>query len=59
LSARDDPFLPPACFPEPEAAANPYLFLEAPAHGGHVGFMEGLPAAGPNWLERRTAEFLG
>jgi predicted alpha/beta-fold hydrolase len=59
LSARDDPFLPPACFPEAEAAANPQLFLEAPAHGGHVGFMERLPAAGPNWLERRTVGFFG
>jgi predicted alpha/beta-fold hydrolase len=58
LNARDDPFLAPTCFPWPEAEANPLLFLEAPAHGGHVGFMAGLPGAKPNWLERRVANFL-
>ncbi len=58
LNARDDPFLAPECFPTAEAEASAYFFLEAPAHGGHVGFVEGLRRRGPNWLERRTVDFL-
>ena len=58
INAHDDPFLPAACFPVAEAAANPHFFLEAPAHGGHVGFRETLRAAQPSWLERRATDFL-
>jgi predicted alpha/beta-fold hydrolase len=59
INARDDPFLPAACFPVAEAGTNPRFFLEAPVHGGHVGFVESLPKGSrPNWLERRTADFL-
>lgn len=39
ISARNDPFLAPACFPEAEAAENPCVHLVAPASGGHCGFM--------------------
>lgn len=59
LNARDDPFLPDECFPVVEAEANLCLFLEAPAYGGHVGF---VGAAGRRrrsfWAERRAVEFL-
>ncbi len=58
LNARDDPFLPAACFPSAEAEASACFFLEAPAHGGHVGFRERLRGSQPSWLERRTAAFL-
>jgi predicted alpha/beta-fold hydrolase len=58
INARDDPFLPPACFPVAEAEANPHFFLEAPTCGGHAGFVENLRNAQPNWLERRTVSFL-
>ncbi len=59
LNARDDPFLGSECFPSAEAEASRCFFLEAPAHGGHVGFVDTLRRRVPNWLERRTVEFLG
>ena len=58
LNARDDPFLPPACFPVPEAESNPCLFLETPARGGHVGFVDWETWHGRTWAERRAVEFL-
>lgn len=39
VQALNDPFLVPACIPYEEAAQNPSLYLEAPATGGHCGFM--------------------
>ncbi len=57
LTARNDPFLTAASIPGPEAAANPALFLEAPASGGHVGFLDLARGVQP-WSERRVAEFL-
>lgn len=56
LNAADDPFLPKACYPHAEAAANPNLTLEVPAYGGHVGF---VTERGPYWSERRVAAFFG
>ena len=58
LNARDDSFLSPACFPTAEAEANPCLFLEAPAHGGHVGFVDFLSPDKATYAERRTVAFL-
>jgi len=56
ISASNDPFLTPACFPVEEAAANPDIYLEMPASGGHVGFIQ-FNHKGLYWSERRTAEF--
>ena len=56
LNARNDPFLPLECFPEAEARANPMLFLETPARGGHVGFVP--PRPGLYRSETRALEFL-
>lgn len=58
LNARDDPFLPPECFPVAEAEMNPHLFLEAPPHGGHVGFLASAHKRERTWAERRAVEFL-
>jgi predicted alpha/beta-fold hydrolase len=55
LNARNDPFLTPHCFPEVEAAASAHVFLEAPASGGHVGFVDG---AGRPWWERRVVDWM-
>ncbi|MEQ1860837.1 MAG: alpha/beta fold hydrolase [Chthoniobacteraceae bacterium] len=57
LNARDDPFLAPACFPESEAEQSAHLHLEAPAHGGHIGFLDLARGVQP-WSERRVLEFL-
>ena len=56
VSALDDPFLTPSCFPREVAASHPSLFLETPAHGGHVGFIG--PTLGHSWMEERTLAFL-
>ena len=58
INARDDPFLPPACFPVVEAEANPHFYLDAPAHGGHVGFLDFPRGDARTWAERRVASFL-
>ncbi|GAB2957940.1 alpha/beta fold hydrolase [Hymenobacter coalescens] len=58
VNAQNDPFLPPACFPRAAAERSPYVFLETPEAGGHVGFAEGLPSDGQYYSERRAVEFL-
>ncbi len=55
VSALDDPFLAPQCFPYAEAKASAWVTLDAPARGGHVGFAS---LAAEYWSERRAAEFL-
>ena len=55
VSALDDPFLAPECFPYSEAKASPWVTLDAPARGGHVGFAS---LATEYWSEQRAAEFL-
>jgi len=57
LNARNDPLLASASFPEALAESSDLLHLEAPANGGHVGFLDfqaGLQA----WHERRVKSFL-
>lgn len=57
INPRNDPFLGPGCYPEPEAEANPHFYLEMPDSGGHVGFLD-LANGLERWSERRVAEFL-
>lgn len=57
VQAADDPFLPISCYPVEEAKQNPHLFLEIPAHGGHVGFI-GDNGSGIYWSEERAGQFL-
>jgi uncharacterized protein len=56
INALNDPFLTPECFPVPEAEANPYLFLEMPLQGGHVGFS--TTNNEECWSEKRAVEFV-
>ena len=60
INAKDDPFLPPECFPFAEAEASRCFYLEAPEYGGHVGFVDFAEGGnGRTWSERRVVEFLG
>jgi predicted alpha/beta-fold hydrolase len=57
LNALNDPFLAPECFPFPEAEQSRCLFLEVPASGGHLGFLECVGGLRP-WFECRVVQFL-
>jgi predicted alpha/beta-fold hydrolase len=57
INALDDPFLAPSCFPYESAEHHPYLFLETPQHGGHVGFIEHRSLL-TTWAEHRSIEFV-
>lgn len=57
ISAQDDPFLSPSCFPVPEVHENTALTLEMPRYGGHMGFIDSL-VAHESWSERRVGELI-
>lgn len=57
LSARNDPLLGAPSFPETLAQNSAHLHLEAPPHGGHVGFLDFQNGLQP-WHERRVRMFL-
>ena len=54
LNALNDTFLTKTCYPNAIAEDNPFIYLETPKHGGHVGFI--LPG-GVYYNELRAAEF--
>jgi predicted alpha/beta-fold hydrolase len=57
VNAKNDPFLPEACYPLEEAEANPNFFLEMPKSGGHVGFIS-FNKRREYWFESRVVSFL-
>ena len=57
VNAKNDPFLPEACFPFVEAEGSEWRSLEVPRSGGHVGFIE-LNHRQTYWMERRVVEFV-
>lgn len=59
VSALDDPFLGPGCYPVAAAERSEHLFLELPRHGSHIGFIQFGQAGGEYWHEKRAREFLG
>jgi len=57
LNARNDPLLDAPSFPEEVARSSPFLHLECPARGGHVGFLD-LRRGRQPWHEKRVRAFL-
>lgn len=57
INAKNDPFLAESCFPYEEANNSPWLQLEVPESGGHVGFIE-VNRQHAYWMERRVVEFV-
>jgi len=57
ISAKDDPFLTPECFPYEVLAQAPSLTFEATDNGGHVGFMR-VSQGKRYWSEQRALAYL-
>lgn len=57
VSALDDPFLTPECFPLEILRNHPAVRIETPEHGGHVGFMPESMGR-QYWSEQRAMQFL-
>ena len=57
IHAADDPFMTPAAIPRPQELPAP-VQLDLRRHGGHVGFVHGLPWRPQYWLEERIPAFL-
>lgn len=55
VNARNDPFLSDESFPVEVAEGSRWLHLEAPASGGHVGFVD--RRVGTRWMGQRVVEF--
>ena len=58
ISALDDSFLSPSCYPFEEAKHNANFYLETPKYGGHVGFNSTFNNSKNNWIENRVLEFI-
>ncbi len=57
VSSSNDPFLTPSCFPSVQVKNHPFIFLEIPHRGGHVGFAL-LNKLNIYWSERKALEFV-
>jgi predicted alpha/beta-fold hydrolase len=55
INAGNDGFLSKKCYPIDAAKANPKLYLEMPAYGGHVGFLQNKKHT---YNEERALEFI-
>jgi uncharacterized protein len=56
INAQNDPMLPESCSPVKIARQHPYVFLDMPIRGGHVGFT--LMGQQHTWSEVRSHEFV-
>jgi predicted alpha/beta-fold hydrolase len=57
LNAANDPFLSPECYPVSEVKDHPFVRLEVPDYGGHVGFTM-FTSDKLYWSERRALRFM-
>lgn len=53
LNAANDPFVPAAAWPDPQALPSAVRF-ECPQQGGHVGFLAGRWPGSQDWLAARV-----
>jgi predicted alpha/beta-fold hydrolase len=56
LNARNDPFLPESSLAGPSEVSR-QVVLDYPAHGGHVGFIQGRVPGSGDWLPQRLTKF--
>ncbi|MCH2082928.1 MAG: alpha/beta fold hydrolase [Saprospiraceae bacterium] len=56
VNAQNDPILTPACSPKEICKNHPFLYLETPKYGGHIGF--GVKGKKYAWSEIRALEFV-
>jgi predicted alpha/beta-fold hydrolase len=57
VNTRNDPFLSEECFPEKQLQGHPFVRLEIPERGGHVGFTQ-LTKTGHYWSEHRALDWI-
>jgi uncharacterized protein len=57
VNAKNDPFLSEDCYPATLLAGHPYVTLETPTFGGHVGFTQ-FNKKGLFWSEERAVRFV-
>ncbi len=55
LNALNDPLLGPGCFPYTQIEDHPYVYLETPKYGGHVGFT--IPGQEYSYIELSAEKF--
>lgn len=58
LTAADDPFVPPGPFDDPVLTSNPHVTVVVTPHGGHCGYLDGLPGEDGYWAEREIVRFV-
>ena len=56
VQALNDPILPPSCYPKDICLNHPFIHLEMPRHGGHVGCWD--PGKEFAWSEERAIDFV-
>jgi uncharacterized protein len=57
VNTKNDPFLSPECFPIEQLQGHPFVKLEIPERGGHVGFAL-ISRSGLYWSEQRAVRWV-